>query len=83
MEVLTDEACSEVKALCGGCCSCGTCHVYIDPLNTIDLDEAEEDELSLLEFQERYDISRSRLSCQIQLDDCHHGLRIQLIDNQA
>ena len=30
MEVLRDEN-FDIEALCGGCCSCATCHVYIDP----------------------------------------------------
>ncbi len=31
MEALRDGGHDELLALCGGCCSCATCHVYIDP----------------------------------------------------
>ena len=31
MEALRDEGFDELLALCGGCCSCATCHVHIDP----------------------------------------------------
>ena len=31
MEVIRDNALEDLLALCGGCCSCATCHVYVDP----------------------------------------------------
>ncbi len=31
MEVIRDDGFDELLALCGGCCSCATCHVFIDP----------------------------------------------------
>ncbi len=30
MEALRDNGVGEILALCGGCCSCATCHVYVD-----------------------------------------------------
>jgi len=29
MEVIRDNDFDELSALCGGCCSCATCHVYV------------------------------------------------------
>lgn len=31
MEAIRDSGFDELLALCGGCCSCATCHVYVDP----------------------------------------------------
>ena len=31
METIRDNGFDELLALCGGCCSCATCHVHIDP----------------------------------------------------
>ena len=31
METIRDAGFDELLALCGGCCSCATCHVHIDP----------------------------------------------------
>src|SRR3546814_16099911 len=31
MEVIRDNGDDELLALCGGCLSCATCHVHIDP----------------------------------------------------
>ena len=30
METIRDDGFDELLALCGGCCSCATCHVYVD-----------------------------------------------------
>jgi len=31
MEVIRDAGFDDLLALCGGCCSCATCHVHVDP----------------------------------------------------
>ncbi|QGP78060.1 2Fe-2S iron-sulfur cluster-binding protein [Sphingobium sp. CAP-1] len=72
MEALRENGVDELMALCGGCCSCATCHVYIasDGLPPIS-----EDENDLLDSSDarRED---SRLSCQIRLSAAHDGLRV-------
>ena len=30
MEVIRESGIDELLALCGGCCSCATCHVHVD-----------------------------------------------------
>jgi len=37
MEVLREAGYDEIMALCGGCCSCATCHVKIANQNQHDL----------------------------------------------
>ena len=34
MEIIRDNGFDELLALCGGCCSCATCHVFVDPAFT-------------------------------------------------
>ena len=31
MEAIRDNGFDELLALCGGCCSCATCHIHVDP----------------------------------------------------
>lgn len=64
MEAIRDNGFDELLALCGGCCSCATCHVHVDPAFSDKLPEMSEDEDDLLESTE-HRVDTSRLSCQI------------------
>ena len=80
MELLRDEGYEEILAMCGGSCSCATCHVYIDASNSVELSVIEEDEQMLLEMADNYSAEKSRLSCQIELSDDHDGLEVNLVE---
>lgn len=75
MEVLRDED-LDIEALCGGCCSCATCHVYIEPDCSEWLPPLGEDEDLLLEDSTNRRLDASRLSCQIRVTDQMEGLRL-------
>ncbi|WP_321395948.1 2Fe-2S iron-sulfur cluster-binding protein [Emcibacter sp.] len=75
MEVIRDEG-LELEALCGGCLSCATCHVYVDPEFKDKVDAMSEDEDILLEETENRDPATSRLSCQIRISDKLEGLKV-------
>jgi ferredoxin, 2Fe-2S len=64
-----------VAAICGGMCSCATCHVYVDPAWCERLPASHGDEVELmLELQHRRE--NSRLSCQVQLSEALDGLGV-------
>ena len=67
---------SGIEALCGGMCSCATCHVYIDAPWFEQLTSARDDELELLEDTECFQPTGSRLSCQITMTDEMDGMRL-------
>ncbi len=77
MEALRDGGYDEVLALCGGCCSCATCHVYIDPQSAPLLPPISEDEADLLDGSDHF-TAASRLSCQIKVTDRLAGLRVTI-----
>ena len=77
METIRDAGFDELLALCGGCCSCATCHVYVDPSFTDRLPEMSEDENDLLDSSEHRQES-SRLSCQLIISDDIDGLRVTI-----
>lgn len=62
---LFDELCGELKidGLCGGCCSCATCHVLIDVDDQHKLYPMEDDEREVLDGL-LHSQSSSRLLCQ-------------------
>ncbi len=80
MELLREEGYDEITAMCGGCCSCATCHVHITQ-GVAQLAPVEEDEEFLLEDADDYNESLSRLSCQVILNNSHAGLHVQLLEN--
>ena len=66
-----------VPAICGGLCSCGTCHVYLDKEWLDKLRQVDSDEQDLLdEFDNTKD--NSRLSCQVKLLPEHEGLGLSI-----
>ncbi|MFB0872106.1 MULTISPECIES: 2Fe-2S iron-sulfur cluster-binding protein [unclassified Sphingobium] len=77
MEVIRDNGFDELLALCGGCCSCATCHVYVDPDFAGALPAMSEDENDLLDSSD-HRTDASRLSCQLTLTDALDGLRVTI-----
>ena len=63
-----------VEALCGGMCSCATCHIFVEPSWFGKLEAPQDDELELLEETECFRANESRLSCQIEFNDDLDGL---------
>ncbi|MBT8048168.1 MAG: 2Fe-2S iron-sulfur cluster binding domain-containing protein [Xanthomonadales bacterium] len=66
-----------VAALCGGMCSCATCHVYIENGWLEKFPPKDSDEEELLEMMDYFQ-PNSRLSCQLRLEQGHDGLGIVL-----
>src|SRR5690242_6763525 len=77
MEVMRDNGIDEILALCGGCCSCATCHVHVDPEFAAKLPPMSEDENDLLDSSSDRDAD-SRLSCQIPFSDALDGIRVRI-----
>ena len=77
MEVIRDNGFDELLALCGGCCSCATCHVHVDPAFMDKLPKMSEDENDLLDSSDHRD-EYSRLSCQIPVSDAIEGMTVTI-----
>lgn len=77
MEVIRNNGFDELEAMCGGCCSCATCHVLIDEAWMSALPPISAEESDLLDgAAERQD--GSRLSCQIRVSPGLDGLRVTI-----
>ncbi len=77
MEVIRDGGVDELLALCGGCCSCATCHIHVDPAFADLVPPMSEDENDLLESSDHRDAT-SRLSCQIPFVAALDGLKVRI-----
>ena len=77
MEVIRDHGFDELLALCGGCCSCATCHIHIDADWTDVVGKPNGDEDDLLDSSDHRN-ETSRLSCQVPFTDDLDGLRVTI-----
>jgi 2Fe-2S ferredoxin len=77
MDAIRDAGIDELLALCGGCCSCATCHVQVDPDWLEALPAMDGDEDDLLDSSDHRD-AFSRLSCQLTLTTALDGLRLTI-----
>jgi 2Fe-2S ferredoxin len=77
MEAIRNGGFDELLALCGGVCSCATCHVYVDPEFAAQLPAMSIDEDELLDSS-THRTAESRLSCQVRLTDALSGLRVTI-----
>ncbi|MEK1855083.1 MAG: 2Fe-2S iron-sulfur cluster-binding protein [Phyllobacterium sp.] len=77
MEHIRDAGLDELLALCGGCCSCATCHVYVDDDIRHHLPALSIDEDELLDSSD-HRREQSRLSCQIPFRPELEGMSVTL-----
>ena len=77
MEVIRDNGFDDLLALCGGCCSCATCHVYVEESFADKLPPMSEDENDLLDSSD-HRTPESRLSCQVPFGDALDGVRVTI-----
>lgn len=77
MENIKRAGIADLAAICGGCCSCATCHVYVDPDWLDRLPPQEEDEHELVSDTEVWQ-ETSRLSCQIPFTADLDGLAVTI-----
>jgi 2Fe-2S ferredoxin len=79
MEIIRRADIDELLAICGGCCSCATCHVKVDAADFARLAPIAEDEDDLLESSE-HRAPTSRLSCQIKFTSELDGLWVAIAE---
>lgn len=79
MEIIRDHG-LPIKAECGGCCACATCHVYVNEDWLDKLSEMRDEEEDMLD--EAMDVEdNSRLSCQIIMSTELNGLKVRLAND--
>jgi len=71
-----------VDAICGGLCSCATCHVFIDAEWMRRLPPRRYEERLMLAGSKAFDAARSRLSCQINVTTELEGLRVTVAPSE-
>ena len=67
-----------VAAICGGLCSCATCHIYIDESWAGRLPKPHSDEQELLRELNDFRDGTSRLSCQVDFTEALSGIKVTI-----
>lgn len=75
MEVLKGEG-FPIEAVCGGMALCATCRVEVLNSDEVDLEDANDNELDMLESLPSCS-DNSRLTCQLHISERLHNLRIK------
>jgi 2Fe-2S ferredoxin len=81
MQTAVDNLVPGIIGDCGGCCTCATCHGYVDPAYLSKLPAKSDDEEMMLEGA-LHTQPNSRLTCQIQVSGELDGLIIRLPESQ-
>ena len=78
MQNIRNAGIEELQAICGGCLSCATCHVYIDDASArVQLAPKSRDEEDLLDASDHLE-PNSRLACQLVFGPELAGLRVTI-----
>jgi 2Fe-2S ferredoxin len=67
-----------VAAICGGMCSCATCHVHVGGQWLDKLPPMQGDEKEILQELDSYRPQGSRLSCQIPFEAALAGMEVEI-----
>lgn len=81
MEAAVENGIDGILAECGGACTCGTCHCYVDPEWAQKLPPADNFETDMLDYVIAPQ-DNSRLSCQLKITDELNGLVVRLPESQ-
>ena len=81
MQVIRDADIDELPALCGGCCSCATCHVHVAQPHLGLLPAIGADEDALLDSSNHRN-GASRLSCQLPFVSALDGMKVSIAEEE-
>lgn len=82
MQAAVDALVPGILADCGGCCTCATCHAYVDPAWLERVPPAGADEAIMVDCAMHVE-ANSRLTCQIEVSDALDGLVVRLPPSQS
>lgn len=77
-DAIEDELSPDNYGVCGGCCACGTCHVYVKPSDFDKLTAKEDDEVMTLESLALDPNHYSRLGCQVEFKKEYENITVTI-----
>ena len=77
-DIIEDEFSLDNYGICGGCCACGTCHVYVNPSDFDKLKAKENEEIETLESLALEPNHYSRLGCQVEFKEEYDNITVTI-----
>ena len=77
-DAIEDELFPDNYGVCGGCCACGTCHVYVKPSDFDKLTAIKDDETTTLESLALEPNQYSRLGCQVEFKKEYNNMTVTI-----
>ena len=77
-DAIEDELTPDNYGVCGGCCACGTCHVYVKPSDFDKLTAIKDDETTTLESLALEPNQYSRLGCQVEFKKEYNNMTVTI-----
>ena len=77
-DAIDDELTPDNYGGCGGCCACGTCHVYVKPSDFDKLKAKEDEEITTLESLALEPNKYSRLGCQVEFKKDYDNITVTI-----
>lgn len=81
MQVAVDNLVPGIVGDCGGCCTCATCHGYVEKSWCERLPAASDDEKMMIDGALHVE-ANSRLTCQLKVSEALDGIVIRLPESQ-
>ena len=71
----------ENYGICGGTCTCATCHLYVNTEDFDKIEKKEEEEIKTLEIRGYKPQKNSRLACQIKVKPEYENIEVSIAED--
>ncbi len=78
MQLAIDNGVEGIEGACGGSCMCATCHVKVESINGVQIENRSEMDLEVLKMEIDEVAPNSRLGCQIVISEGIESITVRI-----
>jgi len=80
-DAIEEKLAPENFGICGGTCTCATCHLYVKPEDLDKIENKKDEEIKTLEIRGYKPEKNSRLACQIIVKPEHENIEVSIAED--
>ena len=80
-DAIEEKLSPENYGICGGTCTCATCHLYVNPDDFDKIENKTEEEINTLEIRAYKPEKNSRLACQIIVKSEYENIEVSIAED--